>query len=267
MSRDGQVRAGLRTVLGLDEIIAMLDRVTPEDVRDAGRGSLAPDRLSLAVHRAGWRGGKGDRRLTDGIRVGVCGYAGRKGSHVVRAVQQADGMTFVGGADVAAAAAEETERSSRPPWTRCCGRRVRMSWWTSPCGLGVRQESVVLEAAVHSVVGNTGLTEAQRHELGRIAEKNGVGVLVARTSRGRGLDDAVCPAGRASTFSGVEIIELHHVPEAGRPSGTALMTAGKIAETWQGASVGGNQEARGLDANGIRVHSVRLPGLVAHQKC
>ena len=67
-----------------------------------------------------------------------------------------------------------------------------------------------------------------------------------------------------------EIIELHHDRKADAPSGTALVTARRLAQeredAWRGPDVEALEGARGGDLDGIRVHSVRLPGLVAHQE-
>jgi 4-hydroxy-tetrahydrodipicolinate reductase len=71
-------------------------------------------------------------------------------------------------------------------------------------------------------------------------------------------------------FPAVEIIELHHDRKADAPSGTALVTARRLAQeredAWRGPDVEALEGARGGDLDGIRVHSVRLPGLVAHQE-
>ena len=75
----------------------------------------------------------------------------------------------------------------------------------------------------------------------------------------------------APHFSASEIIELHHDRKVDAPSGTALSTAERMS------AAGGNQDrtveseelvpgARGADASGVRVHAVRLPGLLAHQE-
>ena len=75
----------------------------------------------------------------------------------------------------------------------------------------------------------------------------------------------------APHFAASEVIELHHDDKVDAPSGTALATAGRLA------AAGGRQErrveseelvagARGADAAGVRVHAVRLPGLLAHQE-
>ncbi len=69
-----------------------------------------------------------------------------------------------------------------------------------------------------------------------------------------------------------EIIELHHDKKIDAPSGTAVKTAGMIDAARKAAGVegekplGGADPARGEERSGVRVHSVRLPGLVAHQE-
>lgn len=74
----------------------------------------------------------------------------------------------------------------------------------------------------------------------------------------------------ARFFSAMEIIELHHDQKLDAPSGTAATTAEKIAaarsEAWSGPSGESISGARGADVEGVRIHSVRLPGLVAHQE-
>ena len=68
----------------------------------------------------------------------------------------------------------------------------------------------------------------------------------------------------------VEIIELHHDQKADAPSGTAVATVRRIQEErgdgWRGPLGESLEGVRGGDVDGIRVHSVRLPGLVAHQE-
>ena len=72
----------------------------------------------------------------------------------------------------------------------------------------------------------------------------------------------------AKHFSGCEIIELHHTQKADSPSGTARLTAEKIAEASKISAyqIEKGTEFRGGDASGIRVHSIRLPGMLAHQE-
>lgn len=75
----------------------------------------------------------------------------------------------------------------------------------------------------------------------------------------------------AEHLPSAEVIELHHEGKADAPSGTAVLTAVRIAAARGGApgSPGGDDAhagARGADVDGVRVHSVRLPGLVAHEE-
>src|SRR5690606_26484051 len=77
----------------------------------------------------------------------------------------------------------------------------------------------------------------------------------------------------ARFFDSVEIIELHHDQKVDAPSGTAIKTAELIAQARQGrkeiaatAAAEVDSAARGEVWDGVRIHSVRLPGLVAHQE-
>ena len=68
----------------------------------------------------------------------------------------------------------------------------------------------------------------------------------------------------------VEIVELHHDGKADAPSGTSAATADAVAaarpEEWSGPSSESLPGVRGGERAGIRIHSIRLPGLVAHQE-
>ena len=78
----------------------------------------------------------------------------------------------------------------------------------------------------------------------------------------------------ARFFDSVEVVELHHPNKADAPSGTAYRTARLIADARAAAGVGKSPDAtstelegaRGSDVDGVRVHSIRLAGLVAHQE-
>ncbi len=126
---------------------------------------------------------------------------------------------------------------------------------------------------VRPVVGTTGLTPDQLQELGEFAEKAGVGVLVV-PNFSIGMVLLMQAAVQASRFyDHVEIIELHHDQKADAPSGTALKTAQTLAElgkTFNPPKVKETESmagARGaLGPENIRIHSVRLPGLVAHEE-
>ncbi len=126
---------------------------------------------------------------------------------------------------------------------------------------------------IRPVVGTTGLSPAQLQELSDFAEKASTGCLVIPNfSIGMVLLQEA--ALRASQyFDHVEIIELHHNQKADAPSGTAIQTAQLLAEMGKSFNTPIVEEtekiagARGsLVDEGIRIHSVRLPGLIAHQE-
>jgi 4-hydroxy-tetrahydrodipicolinate reductase len=124
------------------------------------------------------------------------------------------------------------------------------------------------------IVGTTGLTKEQRQALSIASTRVGV-VVAANFSIGAVLSERFA-AMAAPYFERVEIIELHHDKKVDAPSGTSIMTATGIAEA---RSLAGQAPltdptthqtvdgARGADVvDGIKIHSVRLPGLVAHQE-
>ena len=124
------------------------------------------------------------------------------------------------------------------------------------------------------VIGTTGLSEGQRAAVEDAATATGV-VMASNFSLGAVLSERFA-AKAAPYFERVEIIELHHDRKVDAPSGTSLSTADAIraARDAAGRSSGAEptqryslEGARGADAgDGVRIHSVRLPGLVAHQE-
>ncbi len=126
----------------------------------------------------------------------------------------------------------------------------------------------LLEAGVPTVVGATGLRPEQIDELRAVAAGGDVGCVVA-TNFALGAVLMMRFAAEAARFFGTaEIVELHEASKKDAPSGTALYTARLMAASG-GAGlhpVPGDAPSRGLDADGVRVHSVRIPGLVAHQE-
>jgi 4-hydroxy-tetrahydrodipicolinate reductase len=128
--------------------------------------------------------------------------------------------------------------------------------------------------AVALVVGTTGLNADQRHALEAAAAKVGV-VVASNFSIGAVLSERFA-AQAAPYFERVEIIELHHDRKVDAPSGTSIAAAHAIAEARRRAGLAPLDDptnrhtiegARGADGvDGIKIHSVRLPGLVAHQE-
>jgi 4-hydroxy-tetrahydrodipicolinate reductase len=126
---------------------------------------------------------------------------------------------------------------------------------------------------VRPVVGTTGLSPEQIQDLAEFADKASMGCLII-PNFSIGMVLLQQAAVRASQyFDHVEIIELHHNQKADAPSGTAIQTAQMLAELGKPFNPPQVQEtekipgARGsVLGDGIRVHSVRLPGLIAHEE-
>ncbi len=130
----------------------------------------------------------------------------------------------------------------------------------------------VLEMGIPMVIGTTGLTNEQVNELKTICEQKQVGALWA-TNFAIGAILMMEFAGKAAKyFDNVEIIEYHHDNKLDAPSGTSLTTAGIIKEIRKSKKQGHPDEkeilagARGADYDGFKIHSVRLPGFIAHQE-
>lgn len=122
------------------------------------------------------------------------------------------------------------------------------------------------------VVGTTGFSQKEIEDLEALAKTKKIGGLIAPNFAIGAILLMEFAAKAAKYFPDVEIIELHHDQKKDAPSGTALKTASLIAENRTSKSQGVSDEeeliagARGANYEGVRIHSVRLPGLVAHQE-
>jgi 4-hydroxy-tetrahydrodipicolinate reductase len=126
---------------------------------------------------------------------------------------------------------------------------------------------------VHPVIGTTGLTPQQLQDLASFAAKAGVGgAVIPNFSVGMVLlQQAAAAAARFYDFC--ELTELHHNRKADAPSGTCLKTAELIEELGKSFNAPLVEEHESLAGcrggrreSGLRLHSLRLPGLVAHQE-
>ena len=191
------------------------------------------------------------------IRVAVLGAKGRMGSEVVRAVEAADDLTLAAALDVG----DDLDLS---------GADVAVDF-THPDAVMDNLRACV-EAGVHAVVGTTGFDEARLSELRELLEGKDLGILVAPNFGIAAVLMMQFSAQAARWFESVEVVELHHANKADAPSGTARRTAELIAAARQGmdpmpdATTTALDGARGADVDGVRVHAVRLAGLVAHQE-
>jgi 4-hydroxy-tetrahydrodipicolinate reductase len=132
-----------------------------------------------------------------------------------------------------------------------------------------------VEHGVHAVVGTTGFDGQRLATLrGWLEPVPELGVLVAPNFAIGAVLSMRFAQLAARFYESVEIIELHHARKVDAPSGTAARTAALIAEARAAAGLAAVPDAttqavdgaRGADVDGLRVHSVRLSGLVAHQE-
>jgi 4-hydroxy-tetrahydrodipicolinate reductase len=129
-----------------------------------------------------------------------------------------------------------------------------------------------LAAGVRLVIGTTGLSQAFVSELEAEANKRKVGVVVAPNFALGAVLMQHMAAIAARFFDHSEIIELHHAGKLDSPSGTSIATARAMAEARESAfTVPVSRKetikgTRGATADNVTIHSVRLPGLVAHQE-
>ena len=129
-----------------------------------------------------------------------------------------------------------------------------------------------LENGFAPVVGTTGFTSQEIEELKELSRSKGLGGLIAPNFALGAVLLMQFAAQAAKYFPNVEIIELHHDKKKDAPSGTAIKTAELMAQVRESVQQGASDEeeliagARGANFDGMRIHSVRLPGLVAHQE-
>lgn len=128
----------------------------------------------------------------------------------------------------------------------------------------------LLEAGVPTVVGATGLSEVQVDELRETAAARELGLVVVPNFALGAVLLMRFAAEAARHFEHAEVIEMHEAAKVDAPSGTALRTAGLMAEAPDSrlkAPPGAGQASRGMAVHeAVTIHSVRLPGLVAHQE-
>lgn len=199
------------------------------------------------------------------IRVAVVGAAGRMGSAVCQAVEDAEGLELVARLDAGDALTAET----------LGGAEVAVDFTVPSVTEG--NVHALIDAGVDVVVGTTGWTEESygrvREHLAK-PEAAGRSVLIAPNFALSAVLAMGFAAKAARFFESAEVIELHHPNKVDAPSGTAIATARGIAAARAEAGLGPVPDAtssdpdgaRGAVVDGIHVHAVRLRGLTAHEE-
>jgi 4-hydroxy-tetrahydrodipicolinate reductase len=201
--------------------------------------------------------------MTEQLAVAVLGANGRMGAEAVKAVEAAADLKLV--AALGRNDSLDTLISS--------GARIVVDL-TVPESTEANVRFAV-EHGLNAVVGTTGWDAGRLARLEELlAGRPGVGVLIAPNFALGSVLASAFAAKAAKYFESVEIIELHHPDKVDAPSGTAVRTAQLISAERAAAGVAPSPDAtsterpgaRGCDVDGVRVHSVRLRGLVAHQE-
>lgn len=170
------------------------------------------------------------------IKVIVNGAKGKMGSETVRAVQKEADLELVAQTDFGDNLAEIIKNT---------GAEVVVDF-TVPLSV-MENIRIILNSGAHGVIGTTGISEENLREIKALCEKNKVNCLVAPNFAIGAVLMMHFAKEAIKHMPNAEIIEMHHETKVDRPSGTALKTAHLLGKN-------------------IPIHSVRLPGFVAHQE-
>jgi 4-hydroxy-tetrahydrodipicolinate reductase len=207
------------------------------------------------------------------MRVAVIGARGRMGAAVCAAVDAAPDLELGPQIDV------DQDSDDLTALTAADGSPAAdVAVVFSVPDVVVEHTVACVRAGVHAVVGTTGWTEdrlaAVRSALAEAPQAGRVGVLVAPNFALGAVLLMRFAAMAAPYYESVEVVELHHPDKVDAPSGTARHTASMIAAARAAAGSAPMPDAtttaldgaRGADVDGVRVHAVRLRGLVAHEE-
>ncbi|OFI50330.1 4-hydroxy-tetrahydrodipicolinate reductase [Floricoccus tropicus] len=206
------------------------------------------------------------------IKVIIAGYRGKMGSTAVSMVQDDPELELVAVLDPFAT---EKEAYGVPVFNDKEGLvGIDAQVWVDFTTPKVVYENTkfALENGFAPVVGTTGFTDQQIKDLESLSVDKKIGGLIAPNFAIGAILMMEFAAKASKYFPDVEIIELHHDNKMDAPSGTAIKTAELIKENRDFKKQGAKGEkesipgARGAEYDGFRIHSVRLPGLVAHQE-
>ncbi len=197
------------------------------------------------------------------LRVGVIGARGRMGTEAAQAIDEADDMDLVATVD-----AREWLFSIAD-----AGSQVVVDF-THPAAV-MEHIRFAIDHGIHAVVGTSGFTDERLDTIRQwLTAKPEIGVMVVPNFAIGAVLTTRFAREAARFFESAEVIELHHAGKADAPSGTAVATARAVGAVRKEAGLGDvpdattleTEGARGATIDGIHVHSVRLPGLVAHQE-
>ena len=214
------------------------------------------------------------------IKVVVSGACGKMGRETAKAVAGAEDMSLVGVCDVSAVGQSYAKVSGAADDNLVIRddlaalvdelRPDAVVDFTAPAS-AMGNIRIILERGVSAIIGTTGITKEDLKEIGALADKNSAAAAIIPNFAIGAVLMMKFAADAARYLPMVEIVELHHDKKIDSPSGTSIKTAEMISSARDEAGFAppppiDGATARGFDASGVRIHSVRLQGLVAHQE-
>ncbi|MFH1709511.1 MAG: 4-hydroxy-tetrahydrodipicolinate reductase [bacterium] len=191
------------------------------------------------------------------IKILISGAAGKMGREVVKAVKNEADMKLVGAVDIAQAGTDAGASAGIGSVGIVISKDLKAAIndskpdvaidFTHP-STAMANTRIILDSKVHAVIGTTGLTDDNLSEIRKLCSKNKVNCIAAPNFAIGAVLMMMFARTAIKYMPNAEIIELHHDKKVDIPSGTALKTAEL------------------MNKRDIRIHSVRLPGLVAHQE-
>jgi 4-hydroxy-tetrahydrodipicolinate reductase len=220
-------------------------------------------------------------KVADMVRVAVLGACGKMGRETVKAVTEAPDMCVVGACDVVCTVSTLADaigiQGLDIPIEADFSKMLEESKpevvvdFAKP--FVIENTKIAMKLGVIPIIGTTGQTAEELEEIEKLAQTTGTTAMVIPNFAIGAVLMMKFAAEAAKYMPDVEIIELHHDRKADAPSGTSIKTAEMIDSARKAAGVEASVPAGSLDdpargerRNGIHIHSVRLPGLVAHQE-
>jgi 4-hydroxy-tetrahydrodipicolinate reductase len=215
------------------------------------------------------------------VKIIVAGPRGKMGSETIRLIEETDRFRLVAAVDSKNNGKQVADLPGLPDlaapvyddFEQCIGEMEAdvLIDFTNPKS-GRAHTEIALKNKIRPVVGTSGFTEKDVAQLAELAERNDTGAIIAPNFAVGAVLMMKFSRLAAKYFPDVEIIEQHHDRKLDAPSGTAVKTAEMMAEARVAKTQGHPEEseslqgARGAEMDGMHIHSVRLPGLVAHQE-
>lgn len=213
--------------------------------------------------------------MADPVRVVVHGATGKMGREVLAALAEEADMVLVGAVGRSATLADTAE-----PIPHSQDLDALLADVQADVVIDFTSRDAALDAAkvcgarrVHFVTGTSGLSPDDVAEMGRQATEAGVGVFIGPNFSLGAVVLGHLAEQAAKHFDYAEILEMHHSGKADAPSGSALATARGLLDarddrpfTHPNPSVESLPGTRGGELGGVGIHSIRMPGLMAHEQ-